>query len=151
IYRSTNGGQSFALANVGFVQANPLSGFMPIRQCPVNDDVFVAGTTVLQRTNNFFGGAASWSVNAPSGAQITAIAFAPSDSKCNIYAYGNAQGQVWITTNAGATWSNLDPNKTLPGRAVNSLAFDPTEPSVIYAALGGFNAGITLAGHLFKT
>lgn len=152
IYRSTNGGQSFAGANGGFASFVSTGAFLPVRKCPAIDDVFLTGTTLAQRSDNFFSGtAASWSPNGPSAAEITAIAFAASDAKCNTYAYGTTSGQVQMTVDGGSTWTNLDPNSHLPGRAVNSLAFDPANANIVYAAVGGFNAGTTLPGHLFKT
>ena len=57
-----------------------------------------------------------------------------------------------ITTDGGATWTNLDPNQTLPSRSVTSLAFDPTTPGTLYATFARVNAASpNQSGHLFKT
>ncbi len=54
-------------------------------------------------------------------------------------------GQVWVSTNAkastvgpptGVTFTNITRN--LPNRGVSRVAFDPNDPTVIYAVLGGF-------------
>jgi hypothetical protein len=62
--------------------------------------------------------------------------------------------RVFISTNAlastlgppsGVTFTNITRN--LPGRNVARVAFDPNDPSIIYAVLGGFSSG----GHVFRT
>jgi hypothetical protein len=60
--------------------------------------------------------------------------------------------QVFVTTNAlaasGVTFTNISRN--LPGRTVTRARFDPADPTVIYAVLGGF-AGAGAPGHIFRT
>src|SRR5262249_26731243 len=126
----------------------------PIRKCLANDDVFLTGNNQLWRTDNFFSGSVvAWKSNAlPTGSTIRGIAFAPSDAKCNTYAYGTAVGQIRLTVDGGKTWADLDPSKNLPARGVNTLAFDPANPNVIYAGFSGFNLATSgKPGHLFKT
>lgn len=66
--------------------------------------------------------------------------------------------QVFVTTNAlaatvglptGVTFTNITRN--LPARNVLRAAFDPNDPSVIYAVLGGFDGGPGQTGHVFRT
>jgi photosystem II stability/assembly factor-like uncharacterized protein len=67
--------------------------------------------------------------------------------------------QVFVSTNAlaatvgppsGVTFTNITRN--LPGRNVLRAAFDPNDPTVIYAVLGGFNGvGPGQTGHVFRT
>jgi hypothetical protein len=66
--------------------------------------------------------------------------------------------QVFVTTNAlaatvgppaGVTFTNITRN--LPARNVQRAAFDPNDPTVIYAVLGGFNGGPGQRGHVFRT
>jgi photosystem II stability/assembly factor-like uncharacterized protein len=79
---------------------------------------------------------------------------APSNGNNVAVANGN---QVFVSTNAlaatvgapnGVTFTNITRN--LPNRNVQRLAFDPIDPTVIYAVLGGFN-GAGQPGHLFRT
>ncbi|HLK51703.1 MAG TPA: putative Ig domain-containing protein [Bryobacteraceae bacterium] len=152
VFRSTDGGQTFVTASAGLTTTGSIPGFLAVRKCPAIDDVFLAGTALLQRSNNFFSSPIpTWTPNGPSGDIITAIAFAPSDSQCNTYAYGTATGKLAITTNGGLTWSNPDVKGSIPSRAVNSLAFDPTDANTLFAALSGFNQGTPVSGHLFRT
>ncbi len=61
--------------------------------------------------------------------------------------------QVWVSTNAlastvgppsGVTFTDITRN--LPNRVVTRVAFDPNDPTVIYATLSGFGSG-----HIFRT
>ena len=65
-------------------------------------------------------------------------------------------GQVFVSTNALAATVGADRRdvhqhrRNLPGRNVLRAAFDPNDPTVIYAVLGGFDGGGT-PGHVFRT
>ena len=89
----------------------------------------------------------------PTPSAITAIAFAPSDSSSQTYAFaagniGEIQHLRFTTTN-GSQWKDLDPTGMVPNRPVNAIAFHPTDRSTIYVALDGFNGGTP--GNIFKT
>jgi hypothetical protein len=127
----------------------------PVRKCPANDDVFLAGTNRIWRTNDFFNSAMpSWTVNSqPAETQsILMITFVESDRDCNTYAYTTRTGVVRMTRNGGTTWSDLDPTKTLPGRAVNSIAFDPSNANRAFVAVSYYEGATpTKPGHIFRT
>jgi photosystem II stability/assembly factor-like uncharacterized protein len=163
IGRTTNGGQTWTVADAG-IDTTGAASIAPIQKCLTNDDVFLTGTNRLWRTNSFFNSAApSWSANSPAHpfqfpralaapGTILSVAFAPSDPECNTYAYGNRGGEIQLTTDGGATWKNLDPGKNLPSRPINSIAFDPANPDVIFVALSSFDEGTPgKPGHLFTT
>jgi hypothetical protein len=81
---------------------------------------------------------------------------APTNGNNVVVAAGN---QVFVSTNAlaatvggptGVTFANITRN--LPTRNVQRAAFDPNDPTVIYAVLGGFNGiGPAQTGHVFRT
>jgi hypothetical protein len=152
ISRATDG-QSLVAATTGLDE--PQAAITAsVRKCPGNDDVFLTGNVRLWRTNNFFSAPTpSWAANGPSGvASIRAITFAESDPTCNAYAFGTVTGQVRLTTNGGTSWIDVDPARTIPGRTVNSLAFDPADAKTLYVALSGFDDGTPgRPGHVFKT
>lgn len=163
IDRTKDGGQTWTAADAG-IDKTGAAFVPPVRKCPSNDDVFLTGTNRMWRANNFFNSAApAWVPNGPAHpfqfpywltapGTILTIDFAPSDTACNTYAYGNRGGQVQLTTDGGKTWGDLDPSKSLPARPVNSLAFDPANPNILYAALSSFNdATPGKPGHVFKT
>ncbi len=80
---------------------------------------------------------------------IQALALAPSDSD-TLYA-GTTDGQVWRTTDAGATWTNVN-TSNLPGRPIARLAVARDDPQTVYAAYGGFSAQTPQTpGHVFWT
>lgn len=153
ILRSKDGGLGFFAADQGFDATGTAGALLPVRKCPANDDIFVAGATRLYRTNEFFSGSSpAWSANGPAGSPVRSIAFAESDAACGTYAYGTAAGEVFLTLDGGTTWKNLDAGGTLPRRAVLSLAFDSSNANALYAAFAGFDEGDReRPGHLFKT
>ena len=86
------------------------------------------------------------------GHGISAAAFAPSDSTSATYAFGTDAGQLRVTTNGGASWTDIDPTNGVPDRYVTALAFDPTNANILYVSLSGFDEGTPgQPGHLFKT
>lgn len=160
IYRTTDGGNSFVGAGGGIDRTN--APFIArFEKCPSDDDVFLAGTDNLWRSDNFFSGAqATWRANAPEMGtdgqgrpnRVSAIAFAPSDPTCKTYAYGTRFGDLRLTTTGGQTWTDLDPADQVPGRYVTDLEFDPTDPNILYVSLSGFDEGTPgKPGHLFKS
>jgi hypothetical protein len=159
--RSLDGGQTWVGAGQGIDVA--ASAFVaPVRKCPTNDDVFLTGTNRMWRTDHFFSASSpTWTANGPASSYpnqsgspgtIQAIAFVTSDTSCNTYAYADFAGNVRLTKNGGQTWTDLDPGQTLPARPVNWLAFDPSNPNVVYAAISSFD-DVTpgTPGHVFKT
>jgi photosystem II stability/assembly factor-like uncharacterized protein len=158
ILRTMDGGQT-AIATDQGIDWSSAAFVPPVRKCPSNDNVFLAGTNRIWRTDNFFNSTApSWATNSPPGdirqgfGAINSIAYVTSDTACNAYAYGSQGGRVLMTKDGGATWTDLDSRRTIPGRPINWLAFDPSNPSVLYAALSSFDdSPPARPGHVFKT
>jgi photosystem II stability/assembly factor-like uncharacterized protein len=160
IFRTTDGGES-AIEADGGIDWTGGAFVQPVRKCPNNDNVFLAATNRLWRTDNFFNSTApSWAANSPPGdiregfGAIHSIAYVvASGTTCNTYVYGTQGGRVQMTQNGGATWTNLDPRRTLPLRPITWLAFDPIDPSVLYAAVSSFDdyPPGRPPGHVFKT
>jgi hypothetical protein len=125
-----------------------------------NDDLFIAGTVNVWKCVNFFSATTpTWASNSPvlnkangDPAEISALAFAPTDAAGNTYAYGTEDGQLRLTVNGGGNWANIDAVNGVPNRYVTDLAFDPDSASVLYVTLSGFDEGTPGApGHVFKT
>ena len=163
ISRTLDGGRTGTRVDGG-IDKTGAAFVAPVRKCPANDDVFLTGTNRMWRTNNFFGSnVPAWTANGPSHpfqfpnrldapGTILSIEFAPLDPGCNTYVFGNRGGQVQLTRDGGTTWRDLDPGRNLPARPVNSLAFDPTNANVLYAALSSFDVATPgKGGHIFKT
>src|SRR5882762_3755718 len=74
----------------------------------------------------------------PVSGRIEAIAVDPSDSTGNTVLIGGAQGGIWRTTDAGATWTPVGDQN--PSLAMGSIAFaNPSSPGgagIVYAGTG---------------
>jgi len=153
ILRTRNGGASFTLAVSGIDLTN--APFIArFEKCPANDDVLIAGTDNLWKSTDFFSaGVPTWASNGPEmAADLSALDFAASDTACHSYAYGTDTGALRLTVDAGALWTDIDPGNSVADRAVTDLAFDPSNASVLYVTLSGFDEGTPeQPGHLFKT
>jgi Bacterial Ig-like domain (group 3)/IPT/TIG domain len=70
----------------------------------------------------------------PVTGRITTIAIDPTDATGNTVLIGGAQGGIWRTTDAGATWGAVgDQNVSL---SMGSIAFAPSMPTTVYAGTG---------------
>ena len=114
-------------------------GIFPITTDPSNaGHVYVSGNQNLWQTQN---GGSTWRKLAASREPATSTWRRPNGNNV-VIAVGS---QVFVTTNAlatsGVTFTNITRN--LPGRNVPRALFDPVDPTVIYAVLGGFNGSGT--------
>jgi len=50
---------------------------------------------------------------------------------------GSESGRVWRTENSGTDWTDI--SSGLPGRRINDIAADPSNPDRAFAVVGGFN------------
>src|SRR5262245_46645393 len=67
--------------------------------------------------------------------RVSAIVCSPTDP--SRYYVAGADGGVWRSTDAGATWTAVTAG--LPSSAIGALALDPQNESVIYAGTGEAN------------
>jgi hypothetical protein len=138
----------------------------PLRKCPAIDDVMLFATYRIWRSDNFFSAAQpSWNAQtqerpfpAPATDSFTdpgvihGLAFAAADRSCATYAYGTRGGQVRLTRNGGATWTDLDPARGLPARPINDLEFDPVNPDRAFAVVSSYDVATpNQPGHIFRT
>jgi uncharacterized repeat protein (TIGR01451 family) len=155
IVRTVNGApnRAFFPADTG-IDKSGAPFIARFEKSPNDDDIFIAGTDNLWLCTNFFTATVPrWRSNGPEmGRDITAIAFAPSDLTSSTYAFGTEFGDLRLTTNAGASWINIDIGNKVPDRYVTDLAFDPADSSVLCVTLSGFNDNTPgQPGHLFRT
>jgi photosystem II stability/assembly factor-like uncharacterized protein len=97
-------------------------------------------------------GNAAWTSIGPNnfGGRMLAIALHPADP--SIVYCGGADGGVWKSTDAGASWRPL--TDTIPNLAVGSLAIDPRNPNTIYAGTGEgslFTTGTAMGVGILKS
>ena len=123
-------------------------GIFPVTTDPSNPGhVYVSGNQNLWQTQN---GGISWrKLGGFAGTGDVDVAAANGNNV--VIAVGS---QVFVTTNAlaasGVTFTNITRN--LPGRNVPRALFDPVDPTVIHAVMGGLNGpGPGQSGHVFRT
>jgi hypothetical protein len=122
-------------------------GVFPVTTDPGNaGHVYVSGNQNLWQSKD---GGSTWRILS-AFATTGDIDVAAADGNNVTIAVNN---QVFVTTNALAavtTFQNITRN--LPTRNVARVLFDPVDPTVVYAVLGGFNGiGPGQSGHVFRT
>ena len=121
-------------------------GIFPVATDPSNAGyVYVSGNQNLWQSRD---GGSTWRKigSFPGSGDINVAA---ADGNNVVIAVG---AQVFVSTNAlaasGVAFTNITRN--LPGRNVPRAVFNPVDPTVIYAVVGGI-AGFGPAGHVFRT
>lgn len=89
--------------------------------------------------------------NTPPGSNLvygslTSLAVSPADSRI-IYA-GADDGSLFVSTNAGISWTQID--QTLPQRWITSISAHPSDPEVAYVTFSGYRWNEYLP-HVFRT
>ncbi len=153
IYRSVDG-VSFSVASSGIPGAMVGGIFEHLEMCPHNENVVIADSLrTLWRSDDFFSSAPSeptWTQNSQQwpGFQ-NAQAFAPTDATCSTYGISSSH-LVLLTTNGGATWTDIDAGNAIPNRTVTDIDFDPRDANIVYVTLEGYDNTLG-PGHVFKT
>jgi photosystem II stability/assembly factor-like uncharacterized protein len=122
-------------------------GVFPVATDPSNaGHLYVSGNQNLWQTRD---GGSTWRILS-AFATTGDVDVAAADGNNVVIAVGN---QVFVTTNAlGAAPTFTNITRNLPSRNVARAKFDPVDPTVLYAVLGGLNgAGPGQAGHVFRT
>ena len=154
IVRTSNNWSSTQGGTSGIGSGDRKNWSTPILIDPNNPQVLYTGTQYLYRTTNR---AANWTAISPDltnglvpgftgYATITTIDVAKADS--NTVIVGTDDANVWVTTNLGANWTNV--NAGLPNRWITRVRFDPTDRNVAYVTCSGFRFDVSLP-HVFRT
>jgi len=158
VFRSTDDASTFPFT------PNPLTAITPWTTAtdagcylaPVTTDPSAAGIVYVSGSQNLWqsrNAGTSWRILSPFNGTGNVDVAAVNGNNV-VIAVGN---QVFVSTNAllptvgapaGVTFTNITRN--LPGRNVARALFDPNDPTVIYAVMGGF-AGGGPSGHVFRT
>ncbi len=113
----------------------------PIAIHPAQPSYLLAGTNYLWRWDET---TRTWTARLGNqqlsvNGVVISIAGAPSDA--NVIYTGSNQGELWMTTNGGSNWRQINAgNPSLPNRAITAIAVHPNNPYKIYVALGGTGA-----------
>lgn len=153
VHRSDDNGNNWPNTITPWTTATDAGCYLaPVATDPSTADiVYVSGSQNLWQSRDAGG---TWRILSPfAGTGQIAIAAANG----NNVAIG-VSNRVFVSTNAlaatvgapaGVTFTDITRN--LPPRTVTRVAFDPSDPSVVYAVLGGFNGAPGNVGHVFRT
>ena len=147
VFRSTDDGVNWSEVTPWGTATDAGCYLAPIATDPSSGGtVYVSGSQNLWQSQD---GGNNWRIiGSFPGAGRTSVA--PSQSNNVVVAIRN---KVFVTTDAlAAAPTFTDITRNLPSRSVQRAAFDPNDPTVVYAVLGGFD-GATAGqqGHVFRT
>ncbi len=83
----------------------------------------------------------------PLTGRVNAVAF--DTTNAGTFYIGGAEGGVWKTTDSGNTWTCL--SNSWPTETVDSLAVDPANTNILFAAIGDVPGGIFFPGGIMKS
>lgn len=153
VHRSTDDGATFGTEITPWGTTSDAGCYLaPVTTDPSTGSiVYVSGSQNLWQSRD---GGGTWRILSPFPGTGT-VDVARANGNNVVIAVGN---QVFVSNNAlaatvgppsGVTFTNITRN--LPSRNVARVAFDPIDPTVIFAVLGGFNGGPGQTGHVFRT
>ena len=148
--RSLNGGITLTAAVNGITETSTSFPFIAYLTMDPNDGrrLYLGGTSSLWRSLD---SGTSWSAAAPveASSHITSIAVSPFDST-KVW-FGTQTGYIYSSANALTSNGTTPWNASRPrSGAVASIAFDPTNPNVMYATYSTLNSATT-DGHVYKS
>ena len=154
VHRSTNDGQVFSTEITPWSTTTDAGCYLAgVTTDPANAGfVYVSGSQNLWQSRD---GGGSWRILSPfNGAGNVDVSAVNGNNV--VIAVGN---KVFVSTNAlaatvgppsGVTFTDITRN--LPSRNVARALFDPSDPTIVYAVMGGFNGfGAGQSGHVFRT
>jgi photosystem II stability/assembly factor-like uncharacterized protein len=147
IFRSTNDGDSFPTSiTPPFLPPEQGTYLAAVASDPSQGNVvYASGSQNLWQSAD---GGATWPNHFPIPGAANDVNVAPTNGNNVAVAVG---GKVLISTDAlvAAGFTFTDITRDLPGRNVTRVAFDPNDPTTIYAVLSGFSG--FPGGHVFRT
>jgi hypothetical protein len=158
VFRSTDDGQTYPTNITPWGTTTDTGNFLaPVTTDPSTPGiVYVSGNQNLWQSRDAANPTPTWRIIGSFGGTGN-VDVAPSNGNNVVVAVGT---QVFVSTNAlaptvglpsGVAFTNITRN--LPGRNVARARFDPVDPTVIYAVLGGFSGAAAgqSSGHVFRT
>lgn len=146
IFRSTDNGGSYAGITPPFLPPEQGTYLAAVGSDPGQGNVvYASGSQNLWQSTD---GGATWPNHFPIPGAANGVDVAPTNGNNVAVAVG---GQVFVSTDAlvAAGFTFKDITRDLPGLNVTRVAFDPTDPTTIYAVLSGFSG--FPGGHVFRT
>jgi uncharacterized protein (TIGR03437 family) len=152
LVKSTDGGTNYAPATRGITELSTNFPFITFYTFDPNDSLrLYIGGSQLWRSED---GGGSWSAasaaieGTPGAVQIRRIAVSPADP--NLVLFGDNTGTIYRNASAlSATGSTAWTSNTLRPGTVSAIAFDPRQPSTVYATFTTFN--VAGSQHVYKS
>ena len=137
IYKSTDGGLTFASANTGITESNnsataPFNTGITSWDGAANaDTLYTWANAAVYKSINYAG---SWTAMGVTGLPTTSFyirGVGVAASNVNVVGIVANGGRVFLTTNGGTSWTTASalPNN---GSSLSKIAFDPTNQNTIY-------------------
>ncbi len=154
LVKTINGAITWSSARNGIDYNNERHAWStPIAMDPSDNLTLYYGSNLLYKTTD---GASNWVAISPdltdaphprsSFGVITTISPAKTDNQ--VVYVGTDDGNVWVTQNAGANWTQID--AALPDRWITRVAADPRHANIAYVTVSGYLSGSSLS-HIFRT
>jgi hypothetical protein len=138
IFRSTDNGGSYAGITPPFLPPEQGTYLAAVASDPSQGNVvYASGKQNLWQSTD---GGATWPNHFPTPGAANEVDVAPTNGNNVVVAVG---GQVFVSTDAlvAAGFTFKDITRNLPGRNVTRVAFDPTDPTTIYAVREDTSSG----------
>ncbi|MCC7429258.1 hypothetical protein IT568_00305, partial [bacterium] len=165
LYRIENGNYSFLVGQgSGIDQTEPRNWSSPVALSPYSDSTLYFGTNRVYKSTNR---GDTWTAFSPVLATATSTGnlvygtvttIAPSYTNPNIVWAGTDDGNVWVTSNNGTSWTNV--SASLPDRWCTRIAtvnfgfwnqyYQGVNDSVAYVSFSGYKENDPLS-HLWRT
>jgi hypothetical protein len=141
VSRSSNGvlGSFWGISasGSGINQGDRIAWVTPYVVDPVTPTTLYLGTHRLYRSNDR---GSSWFQVGPDDMTGGSGTLSTIDVNPNYSSHvftGTSSGKVWRSVNGGNNWTDISAG--LPGRSINDVGADPSDPDRAFAVVGGFN------------
>jgi photosystem II stability/assembly factor-like uncharacterized protein len=138
IYKSTDGGLTFASASSGITESNnsssaPFNTGIVVWDGSSADTVFTWSNTKVYKSTNFAG---TWAALGTTGLPTTSFYIrgaGVAKSNVNMLGIVASGGRVFLSSNGGTSWTTPAalPNN---GLSLSQIAFDPINPNTVYVS-----------------
>ncbi|MBM4166180.1 MAG: T9SS type A sorting domain-containing protein [Ignavibacteria bacterium] len=148
---STDGGNSFEDGTNGIGANDRFNWSTPIAMDLQHPKTLYVGTQRVYRTKDNMQNwtAISGDLTYGNGGRVGTISTIDvSQTDSNVIYVGTDDSRVWVTTNGGTNWVNID--DSLPNRWATRVSVDPESANIAYVTLSGFNV-YDFGGHIFRT
>jgi hypothetical protein len=144
VRRSTNGGTSFSSITTGIVNASNAQFYPPLEldPAPGSHRVFLGTNVVNVLPDGTTSSTPTWSqygTALPSTSSLRSLGIGAASA--NTLYVGSNDGNVYVTTDAGATWQTRTPSS---GGSWQDFAVDPTNSNIAYTVSNSFSGSVRI-------